>query len=132
MSSFNFMLNSAGPGRVVFAQAGGHPTNPEKITNMMCEKMFLKPHQLRQHQRIHDGTNQSQCGVYGQKFVSEATLRNLIHTDSKPHQFQMCGMQFRHMLIHNGAKPRRCKICDMKFRHRSTLSCHMRKHERPQ
>ena len=23
MSSFNFMLNSAGPGRVVFAQAGG-------------------------------------------------------------------------------------------------------------
>ena len=119
-----------------------HPTNPEKTHKCdICDKEFLMPHQLRQHQKRHDGTNRSQCDVCGKKFASETTLKkhNLIHTDSKPHQCETCGMRFRqivakqtHMLLHTGAKPLSCKICDMKFRHRSTLSNHMRKHEKLQ
>ncbi|XP_017883029.1 zinc finger protein 2 homolog isoform X1 [Ceratina calcarata] len=120
--------------------SGCHGNIIKTFSCQVCEKVFTRKDNLRDHLRTHAGTPQRQkkpCRYCPKEFSTNQQLliHERAHTGERPLQCDLCPKSFmsslalkKHRRIHTGEKPFECKYCQKKFAARETLNRHQRTH----
>lgn len=117
-------------------------------TCIVCEKTYIFPKSLQQHQikfhtvHIEDDSIQNQCHICLKIYKCPRTLKKHLkthekrdETNRKRHLCDICGKSYAsnrqlvaHHRVHSGIKPFSCKTCEKSFTKREYLVLHERIH----
>lgn len=103
----------------------------------ICNKMFSRSCQLRNHLIMHTGVRKFTCNICEKKFKQSGHLLNhkRIHSDERKFICSFCSKSFKqnihlksHLKTHTGEKDHLCIICKKQFKQSGHLQMHMRIH----
>ncbi|XP_076666143.1 uncharacterized protein LOC143367825 isoform X2 [Andrena cerasifolii] len=121
-------------------QSGCHGNILNTFSCLVCEKVFTRKDNLREHLRTHTGIinrQKKRCKYCPKEFCTNQQLliHERVHTGERPVQCDLCPKTFlsslalkKHRRVHTGEKPFECKYCQKKFAARETLNRHQRTH----
>ena len=129
----------------IMTQYGGGKCNcnPKQVCRQtsykcdVCDAMFSKSSDLKQHEKNHSGAKPYKCDLYDARFSTSSTLKShqVVHSVEKPYNCDLCAARFSksfalktHKRIHSGEKPYKCDICIARFTQSSGLQFHKISH----